>query len=90
MVLLLVVILTLIVLSLLILGIGVIDYKNYINKLAKTNTLEYIEKRIKERQEEIERGIYKGIMLENLLDEMEMWQQVRTIKLKMESQLPTS
>ena len=68
-------------------GIGVIEYRKYINKLAKTNTLEYIEKRIKERQEDIERGIYKGIMLENLLDEMEMWQQVRNRKLKMEDEI---
>lgn len=87
MVLLLVVILILFVLSFSMFGIGVIEYRKYINKLAKTNTLEYIEKRIKERQEDIERGIYKGIMLENLLDEMEMWQQVRNCKLKMEDEI---
>ena len=64
--------------------VGSIEYKNYIKKMARDNTFEKIDSIINTDRELVEKGIYKGQMLNDLLDHIEVWEQIKEQKLKNE------
>lgn len=78
------VIIMLILLAILISVVGRVEYELYIKKLAETKTFEEIDKKINEDIETINKGNFKGHILENILDHKELWEQVKEHKLKMQ------
>lgn len=60
--------------------IGTYEYKHYIKKLANKHTLDEIEEKIKNDEDELLNAKYKGIMLTNLIEHKELWEQVRDYK----------
>lgn len=78
------VIIMLLLLSILISVVGHVEYELYIKKLAEANTFEEIDKKINEDIETINKGNFKGRILENIFDHKELWEQVKEHKLKMQ------
>lgn len=60
---------------------GSFEYEQYIKKLASIKTIEEIDLQIKKDVDAINSERFKGKMLENILDHMEMWEQVKNYKL---------
>lgn len=64
---------------------GNIEYNLYIKNLAKNNTIEQIDKIIANDIEFIDKGNFKGYMLNDILDHKELWEQVRNYKIRNEN-----
>lgn len=58
-----------------------LKFKDYVKKMAESETIESIEKRIKEDIDSIENGNFSGEMLEMILDHKDLWEQVKKYKL---------
>jgi hypothetical protein len=71
----------LIICTILFFVIGSFEYEHYIKKLASIKTIEEIDLQIKKDVDAINSERFKGKMLENILDHMEMWEQVKNYKL---------
>lgn len=61
-----------------------LKFKDYVKKMAESETIESIEKRIKEDIDSIENGNFSGEMLEMILDHKDLWEQIKNYKLKNE------
>lgn len=77
---LIIVILLIFVGSLITFGIGIIQYKLYIRKMAKRYTYQEINEKIKKDLEELTNAKYRGAMLESVLDHKELWEQIKEYK----------
>lgn len=60
-----------------------LKFKDYVKKMAESETIESIEKRIKEDIDSIENGNFSGEMLEMILDHKDLWEQIKNHKLKL-------
>ena len=78
------IIIVLVLLAILVTVVGRVEYELYIKKLAETKTFEEIERKINEDIDTINKGNFKGRILENILDHKELWEQVKEQKLKMQ------
>lgn len=78
------VIIVLVLLAVLVTVVGRAEYELYIKKLAETKTFEEIDEKINEDIDTINKGNFKGRILENILDHKELWEQVKELKLKMQ------
>lgn len=75
------VLIILIICTILFFVFGSFEYEHYIKKLASIKTIEEIDLQIKKDVDAINSERFKGKMLENILDHMEMWKQVKNYKL---------
>ena len=53
---------------------------HFIKEYAEKHTIEEIEEMISEEEKLIESGKFKGIMLEDMLDRKEFWENIRKYK----------
>lgn len=60
------------------------DYNKFIHRLANEKTFEEIDKIISEDETLINSNSFKGHMLDMILDHKEIWEQIKSHKLKNE------
>lgn len=60
-------------------------FDKYINNFAEKYSLDEIEEKIKEDEELLISGTFKGQFLENILTHKEVWEQIKNHKLKHEN-----
>lgn len=61
------------------------EYSDFIKKLAKEKTFEEIDKIIENDTKAIESKSFSGNILENIIDHLELWEQIKECKLKTET-----
>ncbi len=71
----------LVIISLLVLLHGLYESSKFIKTYAEKYSVEEIDDMIEKEEELINRGVFKGIFLEDILDRKELWENIKKYKL---------